>query len=209
MIDRREALRRTSYLLGGAALSASTVVAVMSGCKPRTIALDWDPQFMNVDQARAVAEIAERIIPNTDTPGAKAAMVDRFIDVFLKDIASEEEQKAFNAGMADIDKRCRAAHGKPFADLSDVDRDALLTEISSTGPGEVSDEEAAAEMANEGEQVQSGTSAKEFFGKLRQLVVAGYFTSEIGAKQALKFDAIPGEYNGCVSYDQIGGTWAL
>lgn len=211
MINRREALRKTSYILGGA-LSASTVAAVMQGCKPATTSLDWTPAFLDNDQAEALAEICERIIPTTNTPGAKEAMADRFIDVYLQDLATPEEQKEFGNGMAHLEKISQEVHGSKFAKLSAEQMDDVLSRLA--GGSEYTNKteaEIAAEMANEGEAaVNSGTGASgQFFNKLRQLTVAGYFTSEIGAKQALVFDEIPGDYMGCIDYSEVGGTWAL
>ena len=73
-----------------------------------------------------------------------------------------------------------------------------------------SDAERATELANEGEKVMaSNTGGKRFFEMIRELTITGYFTSEIGAKQALKFDEIPGSWDGCIPYDQVGGSWAM
>lgn len=209
MINRREALRRTSYIVGGV-LSASTIAAVMSGCKPRTIALDWIPEIMTPDQALTVAEITERIIPATNTPGAKAAMVDRYIDAFLKDIASEEEQAEFFSGITAVNDLSVTRFKKKFAELSVENQDAILTEISGPPVAGKSDEELADELANEGEQVLGSIDSDlRFFNMMRQLTITGYFTSEIGAKEALKFDEIPGTWQGCIPYEEIGGAWAL
>ena len=73
MIDRREALKRTAMLMGGA-LSSSAIAGVLQGCTAQP-ELNWQPKFLTEDQGRLVAEVAERIIPKTDTPGAKDAGV--------------------------------------------------------------------------------------------------------------------------------------
>jgi len=209
-INRRAALRQASYLIGGV-LSASTVSAVMSGCKPKTLALNWTPEHLAPDQALLVREITERIIPATDSPGSKDAMVDRYIDVFLKDIAGEEEKVEFHAGLIQVEKISEKNFKKSFVDLSDPEKDQILTEISGQeGASSKSDAEKAAELANEGEQVQAGpTDGKKFFNLIRQLTLTGFFTSEIGAKKALILDEIPGDYIGCIPYADVGGAWAI
>ncbi|MDQ6634663.1 MAG: gluconate 2-dehydrogenase subunit 3 family protein, partial [Gemmatimonadota bacterium] len=76
-IDRREALRRTALLLGGA-ISAPTLAAMLAGCEtPAPAAGDsgWAPRALSTAQGAQVATIAEHIIPTTDTPGARAAGV--------------------------------------------------------------------------------------------------------------------------------------
>ena len=207
-MDRREAIRRASLLLGGT-LSASAVTAVMSGCQAAPVDPDWSPQYLTRDQANTVAEIVERIIPTTDTPGAQQAGVHRFIDVFLKDIASEEEQAMFGTGLEDLMKRSKTEYGKAFIKLDPEQMDAILSDLAQSS-NEQSGEDTASEMANEGEQVLGADfDPQKFFGGIRQLTILGYFTSEIGATQALKMDAIPGDYQGCIDYSEVGGAWAL
>ena len=208
MINRREALRRSSYILGGA-LSASTMAAVMSGCKPSTTTPDWLPEHLAPDQANTVAEIAERIIPTTSTPGAKTAMVDRYIDSYLKDVATQEIQAEFNAGLSELEGVAKTKFKKRFVELSDVDKDVVLREIAGAPNKRQTDAERAAELANEGERSITMNDQERFFNLMRELTITGYFTSEIGATQALKFDPIPGDYVGCVPYAEVGGAWAL
>ena len=83
IIDRREALRKTALMMG-AAISASAFAGLMQGCKT-TPELTYVPRFFNEDQGRLVMEVAEIIIPKTDTPGAKDVGVPGFIDTMLKD----------------------------------------------------------------------------------------------------------------------------
>src|SRR5439155_42645 len=71
-IDRREALRRAALVLGGA-LSTSTIAGVLAGCEERrTPDGAWTPRALTVDQLDLVATIAEHILPETDSPGARA-----------------------------------------------------------------------------------------------------------------------------------------
>jgi hypothetical protein len=181
----------------------------MSGCKPSSTASDWMPDYLAPDQARVVAAMAERIIPTTSTPGAKAALVDRYIDSYLKDVATQEIQAEFNAGLSELEELAKTKFENNFVKLSDKDKDAVLTEMAGGPTKEQTEAEKAAEMANEGEKVVAMSEQQRFFDLMRELTITGYFTSEIGAKQALKFDPIPGDYVGCIPYAEVGGTWAL
>src|SRR5439155_1124549 len=83
MIDRREALRRAALLLGGV-LAAPTIAGVLAGCEARSVPDGaWKPRALTPDQADLVATIADHILPETDTPGARAVGVHRFIDAML------------------------------------------------------------------------------------------------------------------------------
>lgn len=197
-MNRREALRKSTLLLGGA-LSASTVAAVMSGCKA-PMDPDWTPSTMTRDQAEIVAEVCERIIPATDTPGAKDALVHRYIDEFLTNIASPEEREVFTKGIQNLQERS-------FLKLSDADKDAMLAEMQGNASGP-SDSEVGADLANEGEANMNREVANQFFQGMKQLTITGFFSSEVGAKQVLRYDPIPGEFDGCIDYQEGDVAWA-
>src|SRR5213595_917991 len=92
-IDRREALRRAALLLGGV-LSAPMVAGVLAGCEARRApAGAWQPRALTPDQADLVATIAEHILPETDTPGARAVGVHRFIDAMLAESYGPEDRE--------------------------------------------------------------------------------------------------------------------
>ena len=82
-MDRRKALQRTAFLLGGA-VSASIISGVMSGCQAEKVP-DWQPEFLDKDQALLVSELAETILPETETLGAKSIGVPEYIDIIVKD----------------------------------------------------------------------------------------------------------------------------
>lgn len=197
-MNRREALRKSTLLLGGA-LSASTIAAVMSGCKA-PMDPDWTPSTMTRDQAEIVAEVCERIIPATDTPGAKDALVHRYIDEFLTNIASPEEREVFTKGIQNLQERS-------FLKLSDADKDAMLAEMQGNASGP-SDSEVGADLANEGEANMNREVANQFFQGMKQLTITGFFSSEVGAKQVLRYDPIPGEFDGCIDYQEGDVAWA-
>src|SRR6266566_3789327 len=125
-IDRREALRRAALLLGGA-LSASTVAGVLAGCEARrTPDGAWAPRALSSEQLDLVATIAEHILPETDTPGARAVGVHRFIDAMLAESYPAAERKRFVAGLEDISRGAfmQAAPDEQRRRLGQLDRDA-------------------------------------------------------------------------------------
>src|SRR5438309_9511159 len=125
-IDRREALRRAALLLGGA-LSASTVAGVLAGCEARrTPNGAWAPRALSSDQLELVATIAEHILPETDTPGARTVGVHRFIDAMLGEGYAGEDRARFFAGLADVDARARGACGRPSLECERVQQRAVL-----------------------------------------------------------------------------------
>ena len=111
-IDRREALRRAALLLGGT-LAAPTVAGVLAGCKARELREGaWTPSALTAEQADLVATIAEHILPETDTPGARAVGVHRFIDAMVAESYPAAERQRFLAGLEEI-SRGPFVHGAP------------------------------------------------------------------------------------------------
>ena len=185
-MDRREALKRVGALMGGT-MSLSIVSGVMSGCQAPA-AGGYTMQTLSEAQGELVATISELIIPTTDTPGARAAKVHEFIDLMLTDWFEVEDKDHFLAGLVKTDEMAQAANGSSFVDNTEAQQIALLTEM-----------EAAA---------QGGSGDKPFFTMMKELTLTGYYTSEIGASQELKYVHVAGEYRGDVPYSEIGRAYS-
>ena len=195
MIDRREALKKTAWLMG-AAVSASTVAAFLQSCKSAPD-LNYKPVFFNEDQAKIVSEIAETIIPKTDTPGAKDVGVPNFIDMMLKDCFKEEDQKNFLDGLAKFDADAKAAYGDSFVYLKDEQK---LEFVKKTNEAAV----------NEAKANKDPKAPRPFILRAKELTMLGFFTSKAGATEVLQYEAVPGSYKGCIPLSEAGNgkTWA-
>lgn len=137
---------------------------------------------VDAEQQKLLAELADVIIPTTDTPGAKAAGVEQFIIRVMRDCYQREEQEKFYAGLAKLDADSKTAHGKGFAELDEPMRIAMVKKATEDN--------------------------KAFFKLMKQLTVAGYFTSEIGATKALEYLPIPGRFEGDVPMQPGQKAWA-
>lgn len=192
-IDRREALRRTGLLLGGA-LSATTIAGVLAGAG--SPALGWGAEAKNrvltPEQAELVSTVAEHIIPATDTPGARAAGVERFIDTMLAEYYPAAERQRFLGGLADLDDRAHIAYGKQFLRSTPAQQRTLLDAL---------DHETFVTPAR--------SHAPAFFRMFKELTVVGYYTSQIGATRELKYSRVPGRFQGCVPFKTIGRAWSV
>ena len=189
LVDRREALRRAATFLGGV-LSAPAIAGVLAGCDSRGADGTW--RALTSEQGKLVATVAEHIIPETDTPGARAAGVHVFIDLMLAGHYGDEDRTRVLDGLTELDARAERECGVAFIRCSTPEQRALLTRI---------DQEAFAPMAGPGEI--------PWFRTIKELTVLGYYTSEIGATQELRHVAVPERFEGCVPLDQIGRTWAV
>jgi hypothetical protein len=150
---------------------------------PETAAL----QTLNPHQNALITTISELIIPQTDTPGAKAARVNEFIDRILSDWYEEEERTNFLAGLADVDTRSRSLFGKDFVGVSADQQMRILTQL---------DQQVVRVQASS-RRHQGNPGKEEFFASMKHLTLVGYYTSQIGFEQELHQEIIPPRHAGC------------
>jgi hypothetical protein len=183
-MDRREALR----VLGAA--TAAPLISKDLYALGRDVRARWRArpgfQVLDAQQQVLVQTLTELIIPATDTPGAKGAGVDQFIDVMLADWYDPADRQAFLDGLADVDTRSKAATGKAFTDADPVQQAALLTAL---------DDELARRRATHQKL------DKNFWRNLKWLTLTGYYTSQVGFEQELHARIIPGSYDPCRMID--------
>jgi hypothetical protein len=180
-------------LAAGAALPAlsTDMFAFFRGAHP---AAGYALRTLNSHQNDMVVAMIDQIIPETDTPGAKSARVNEFIDVILTEWANDTERKNFLEGLADVDKKSNEVFGKDFAGTASAQQLSLLRAM---------DEAAAFESSNrpddeEEEDRRDRQLQGNFFSVFKHITLHGYYTSEIGFTQELKLQIIPGAQHGCV-----------
>jgi len=199
MMNRREALSRVALVMGGA-LTAPTMIAFLDGCKTKDTATGAQFTF-DPDQLNLVSEVAEVIIPKTDTPGAKEAKVGEFVQKMLKDCYYEKDQKSFMAGLSKLED-------KDFMKATPEERITLLTAAEQESIDElkrIGDERTKAKEAGK----EFDEPGVPFFRLMKELTLLGYFTSEPGATQALEYMAVPGRYDGCIDLKPGQKAWAM
>jgi hypothetical protein len=175
-LSRRAALRALSLSGVGAATlplwgrSLLEVAFAHAEADAPAAADAWTPLVLSDHEDRTVVALTEAILPATDTPGAKAALVNRYIDAVLDD-AEEKDQKRFQNGLAWLDDRCRELFGCDFASCRGDQQEAILTILSS-----------------EANQSPADRVGRELFATVKSLTITGYYTSEIGMREELGDD---------------------
>jgi len=176
-MDRKEAIQYITLLLGGTLVGANSF---LTGCKTA------DKQLFSKEDSAYLDEIAETILPETKTPGAKAAQVGQFMIVMVSDCYDEKEQMIFREGMNKINDHSDKKFGKLYLKLTPEQRHELLVQI---------DNEQKQYMKNKKED-----EPVHYFRMIKELVMLGYFTSKPGCTQAKRYMPVPGKYIGCVPY---------
>lgn len=189
-MNRREALNMVALLMGGSIVGGSLFLQGCSIGNNKATGLPLSPE-----QIAFLNEIAETIIPTTDTPGAKAAKVGEFMQIMVTDCYEEKDQKIFIEGLNKVNQAAEIKFKSNFLKLSAEQRTKLLSEI---------DNEATAYSKDKKKEEPT-----HYFTLMKQLTLLGYFSSEIGATQALRYVAVPGKYDGCIDYKKGDKAWAI
>jgi hypothetical protein len=171
-------------LTGAAAILGVELAAPLA----RALAAETAPGFsashaaFTAEQRTLVAAVSERIVPTTDTPGAIAAGVPAFIEMMIADWYEPTDRQEFMDGLGLLEGYSWIQYEKPFAGVSPEEQDLVLT-LAMT-------RKIASLPAN-------------FFEHCRQLVLLGYYTSEIGCKQERVYVPVPGRYDGKYPYAEV------
>ncbi len=172
----------------GGTLATPSLLTLLQACEqPQQEAL-WKPLYLSEAQGKTLAAMVDRILPKTNTPGAKEAGVHQFIDLILKDCTPSEEAQEFAQGLDALDTKCIEQHSKPFAELATEKQDAFITA--------------------ENDALKNMEGRPSFFYRLKQATIQAYYTSELGA-QTLAYVPIPGAYQGCTDLAPDQKTWAM
>jgi Gluconate 2-dehydrogenase subunit 3 len=189
LVTRREALRRVSALFGGVALIGQS--AWLTGCA--TAGRTAEELFAASDVV-LLDEIAETILPETKTPGAKAAGVGPFIAMMVAETYDPRRQNLFREGLRTLERESTMQNGAGFLASSPAQRLALLERL---------DREAIEYM-----RAPTAGDRPHYFRMLKELTLLGYFTSEIGYTQAQRYVETPGRFEPRTTYAVGDKAWA-
>ena len=186
-IDRREAIRRVTALLGGVALTGGgSLFSAVERAHARAATIRQVGTFTAQDIA-LLDEVADTILPETKTPGAKAVHTGAFMALMVTDTYDERHQAIFRDG---IQKLSDAA----FMAATPAQRLAKL---------ELLDREQKTYM-----DTRAQGAPPHYFRLMKELTLLGYFTSEIGCTQAQRYRETPGRFDPCVPYTPGEAAWA-
>lgn len=193
---RREAIKKAAVLLGG-------TIALPNILKAWENPMILNPDFYVTPAQEAIlAEVVETIIPTTDTPGAKAAGVAPFILKLLADCNPKPHSDYILQTLTQLDADAKAQFGAGFAETTPANRIALLKKYEQ----KAKDENDAFQAMVKSWNLPKGVRVSPFFPALKSMTITGYFTSEVGCKQAMQYNQIPGRYE-VIEYKKGDKAW--
>jgi hypothetical protein len=223
VIDRREAIRRVGLILGGVSFVGGT--ALLTACeRGRPTTNNQRIGEFTPDDIAFLDEVAETMLPETNTPGAKAARTGAFMALMVTDTYEPKDQQIFREGMRKLDDASQKASGVGFMAATPEQRLSLLETIDREQKTYTDardrarrEQRASAEehLPDQRQEVAPGTPTSitadapaHYFRMMKELALLGYFTSEIGYTQAQRYVESPGRFDPCVPYQPGEKAWA-
>jgi len=217
LISRREAILRVSTMLGGVAfVGGSNLLAAAEKARPEAAGRVGE---FSIQDIALLDEVAETILPATKTPGAKAAKTGAFMALMVTDCYSPVQQKVFREGMRKLDEACKKTNDRAFMAATSPQRLAVL-EVLDREQKRLMDSREAADRKRAGLAAfpdlgaaidegndQGGNRPAHYFRMMKELTLLGYFTSEIGCKQAMHYVEAPGRFDPCIPYTAGDPAW--
>ena len=207
-ISRRDAIRLVTALLGGAAIAGGEQMLALSfddAALSRTM-VQGTGAFTAADVA-LLDEIAETILPETSTPGAKAAKTGAFMALMVTDVYTAARREVFVDGMRQVNAASVRAHGVDFMSASASQRLAVVEALDR--------EQKAAMDARLPDPVNRAPAPPaapdepaHYFRMMKELALLGFFTSEVGCTKALRYIEAPGRYDPCAPLRPGDRAWA-
>jgi Gluconate 2-dehydrogenase subunit 3 len=203
-MDRRELLKMIAVLTGSAVVGGDFF---LTGCKnAATAGTDFSEENIAL-----LDEVGETILPATTTPGAKAAHVGQFMSAIVNDCYDADDQKTFHDGIRSLNEASDKKFGTSFMKASPQQRHDLLVDLDMESKGYqkkrgefMDDQNKKEKVANQNNDktFKKGTMPNHYFALMKQLTLWGYFTSKEGMTKQLRYNPVPGRYEGCIDYKQ-------
>ena len=211
-MNRRELLKLIAAATGGIVIGGEFL---LSGCtNPESSGGGF---AFTEDNIAFLDEIAETILPQTSTAGAKAAGVGRFMTVMVNDCYTKEDQEIFHKGLGILDEACKKMHGHGFMQTTPEQRKELLISLEKDAKEhqkkksefeKLQDDLEKDALANRNKDFKREEMPSHYYTMMKQLTLTGFFTSKVGATQVLRHVAVPGKYEGCIPYKKGDRAWA-
>jgi hypothetical protein len=148
-------------------------------------AADWKPLFLDAHQNETLMALSDIILPASDSPGAKAALVNRFLDLLMS-AEKADTQREFLAALAYVDGACMERYRSAFVYLPPEQQVELVTLLAFPHTQQTWGEGLAAFPGH------------EHFEKLKTWIAGAYYSSPMGLKEIGWDGAFPhGVFSGC------------
>ncbi len=184
-MNRREILKLTA-IISGSAVSGSLASAFLSGCETSpNDAEDISWSFFDSESEVFARQLADTILPETDSPSASAVGAHIMMDNMVGNVFSPEDRKEYEAGFTRLREYLT---NLGFMEKDASTRENILLETSNHADEQI----------------------RDAYASFRQQILLYYLSTEVVAKEFLNYLPIPGGYEGCISVSEVGNkAWAI
>lgn len=175
----RRALLRTAILLVGGSMATAPAMALAEAAAAA-------PRYFSPAQFAVLDEVAAIIIPKTDTPGAREAGVPGYVDALMADWAAPVTAQQTRDLVDQIDVYSKAEFGAPLLSLDPARRLEAMRAFD-----------------------LSAMQSNRVYRRLKELVMMTFYLSEVGATQELRYELVPGVWEGSVPLEPGQPAWAV
>lgn len=210
-MNRRELLKMIAAATGGVVIGGEFF---LSGCKNPDSGASM---IFTEENIAFLDEVAETILPKTSTAGAKDAGVGRFMTAMVNDCYTKEDQEIFHKGIGLLEETCEKMYSHGFMKATPEQRREVLIAVDKETKEYIKKkaehEKEIKEKMKQGQE--KGTSdfktepmPNHYFQQLKQLAIFGYFTSEKGRKESLRYTPVPGKWEAVIDYKKGDKSFA-
>ena len=202
MMERRDLLKMIMATTGVAMVGGNAFGYEMKSQVPlsNTIFKSDDVILFN--------EIAEVILPRTSTPGAKDANVGLMALILANDCYTPRERDTLVKGLQSLNEQTQKNYGSPYLLLSTQQKTEFVTQLDVDAKAYNNKQDIHYLSVTPYDRDSSDDkSLPHYFTLIKQLTLFSFFTSKVGATKVLRFDAIPGKYNGELPYKKGDRAW--
>ncbi len=207
-ITRRKAIQHVAAMLGGAALvGGDRLLAFSFDDEALARAMAQGAGTFSAADVALLDEIAETILPETSTPGAKAAKTGAFMALMVTDVYTAPARQVFRDGLRSVDEACRRTNGTAFMQATAAQRLAVLDALDREQK-QVMEARVPVPSTRAPAPSSSNDAPAHYFRMMKELALLGFFTSEIGCTKALRYVESPGRFDPCAPHVPGDRIWA-
>lgn len=186
------------YFVKGVIATAALAVGAPSIYEWLRLSRKPDLQYL-VSRKKLIGELAETIIPETDSPGAKSAGVEEYIIYCVSNNLPRKEVNCFIDGLHKVEHYCLKKYDTTYEKCSIANKNEVFSMLQNSR---------LYHNNNFLKKVDRKFRGRSFFTLFRELTIIGYCTSEPGATKGLAYDFVPGSYESCISLKKNQKAWA-
>jgi hypothetical protein len=205
-MDRRTVIKNLALIVGGATLLPSCLH------KDGTTYYRLKHITIDADQQQLIADMAETIIPKTNTPGAKDLNLPAFVLKMVDDCYSKKDQQAFLAGLNQFNDMVKQKYGSSFSDLDSKKREEVLNAFEKSIKPAAEQPKSIKPVNEAGKSIEAPKKKPDvpplnlFYGAVKQQTIFGYTNSQYFMTKQVVYELVPGRYNAHFPAKNVGNN---